>query len=441
VLQKSIAYDRDSRVLPQSLASALHRFGPAIAHAKSESDLADLVQRHSPECLIVLCTRELDTEAVRLVEMVRGIDEHCSLLVLTAALSPDAARRAMRSGASDLLEGCTSSENILDSLKVLEARHLNCAVAKTVDGELLGCQKMIGSGPAMTRVRCQLARVAASEANVLITGESGTGKELAAELIHQNSRRQARPFVAVNCAAVPDTLLESELFGYERGAFTGANSSHEGKLQHAAQGTLFLDEVGDMSLLGQAKILRAVDSRVIQRLGSNVNTTVQMRLIAATNQNLERMVIDKTFRPDLFYRLNVVRLALPPLRERRDDVPELMEYLVRDLSARQNERPRRFQSNAISCLQGYDWPGNIRELRNVLESILVFSTSKTIGLSDLPLEVRHGARSSEPPSEAQREKILDALNATSWNRKKAAESLNCSRMTLYRKMTQYAIQA
>ena len=196
-----------------------------------------------------------------------------------------------------------------------------------------------------------------------------------------------------------------------------------------------------MSLLAQAKILRAVDNRVIQRLGSNVDTVIQTRLIAATNQNLERMVLDKAFRQDLFYRLNVVRLSLPPLRERREDVPELIDHLVRELSARHNERPRRFQNEAISCLQVYDWPGNIRELRNVLESILVFSTSKTVGLSDLPPEVRSRPRTSNAGSEGRREKILGALNSASWNRKKAAESLQCSRMTLYRDMKKYAIHA
>jgi transcriptional regulator with PAS, ATPase and Fis domain len=209
------------------------------------------------------------------------------------------------------------------------------------------------------------AQVAAVDANVLITGESGTGKELIAELIHNLSRRRTRPFVAVNCAAVPETLLESELFGYERGAFTGAHVSHEGRLQHAAGGTLFLDEIGEMSLPAQAKILRAVDKRVIQRLGSNIDTPVQVRLVAATNQNLELLVQEKKFRQDLYYRLNVVRLVLPPLRERLEDIPELVEHILRDLSVQQHERARNLEGDVVRRFQRYDWCRAVLKSRNM----------------------------------------------------------------------------
>lgn len=204
---------------------------------------------------------------------------------------------------------------------------------------------------------------------------------------------------------------------------------------------MFLDEIGEMSLAAQAKILRAIDSRVIQRLGSNVDTRVQVRLIAATNQDLELLTHEKKFRHDLYYRLNVVRLALPPLRERPEDIPELVEHIVRDLSTQQNERGPHIESDVIQRFQLYHWPGNVRELRNVLESILVFSSSKSIGLGDIPMQILHTLRSFELPYGDERYKILSALTSAHWNRNCAARILSCSRMTLYRKMAKYAISA
>src|SRR5262249_25429405 len=276
--------------------------------------------------------------------------------------------------------------------------------------------------------RERIGRIAASDANVLITGESGTGKELVAEMIHRNSNRSARPFVAVNCAAVPDALLESELFGYEKGAFTGANLAREGKLQYANGGTLFLDEIGDMSLLAQAKILRAIESRVVQRLGSNTDTPVKVRLVAATNQDLELLTQEKRFRQDLYFRLNVIRLKLPPLREHPEDIPELAEHIVRELSGHQDGALRRIQADVIRRFQNYAWPGNVRQLRNVLESILVFSCSRSIAMADVPSEIREILRSSSACYANERSKIISVLSSTNWNRNRAAEILCCSRM-------------
>ena len=290
----------------------------------------------------------------------------------------------------------------------------------------------------MSNIRRQIARVAANDANVLITGESGTGKELVAELIHENSRRRAAPFVAVNCAAIPDALLESELFGYERGAFTGAATAREGKLQHANTGTLFLDEIGDMSLASQAKILRVIENRVIQRLGSNVDTVVSFRTVAATNQDLDGLVREKKFRKDLYFRLNVIRLHLPPLRERCEDIPELADLIVCESSQRQGQTMRRLESDVIRRLQGHSWPGNVRELRNVLESILVYSDSRSIGLAEVPPNIRKTLFSRSPQPD-ERSRILTTLDSANWNRTKAAAMLGCSRMTLYRKMVKYSM--
>ena len=417
----------------------LEQCGPEAVLARSEAELVQCVSYFSPECIVVLSSSAMDADSVRLANEIRRVDHSCPLLILTPSLSADAALCAMRAGASDLLEQNASMDKFIATLKSLDQRHCEYLIRRSVDDKVIGREQMVGSGIAITRVRSQLSRIAAADVNVMITGESGTGKELAAELIHQNSRRRTRPFVAVNCAAVPETLLESELFGYERGAFTGAHAPHEGKLQHAAGGTLFLDEIGDMSLVAQAKILRAVDRRVIQRLGSNVDTRVQVRLIAATNQNLELLTQEKKFRQDLYYRLNVVRLLMPPLRERPEDIPELVEHMVRDLSTQQHERVPRIEGEVLRRFQLYSWPGNVRELRNVLESILVFSSSRSIGLCDVPTEIRQSLRSSEPPYGNERSRILSALTSADWNRNTAAKILSCSRMTLYRKMAKYSI--
>ena len=271
---------------------------------------------------------------------------------------------------------------------------------------LIDGSRLVGHSAAIAGVRKQIAQIAATDANVLITGESGTGKEVAAELIHRNSRASDRPFVAVNCAAVPDTLLESELFGHERGAFTGATAARQGKLQHASGGTLFLDEIGDMPLLAQAKILRAIEARVIQRLGSNVDIPLSIRLLAATNQELDILVQGKKFRQDLYFRLNVVRLHLPSLRERAEDIPELTEYILQELSQRQHRTPCRIEDELMKCLQTHDWPGNVRELRNVIECLLVYPSSRSLGISDLPEHVRRTLRSDTCGDGDQRSRIL-----------------------------------
>jgi DNA-binding NtrC family response regulator len=436
---RTILFARNTSPAPTTFVSEATKSGLEAELASSEAELIQRVTCLSPECMVVLSSSAMDSEVVCLAEQIRSIDHSCPLLILTSSISADTAICAMRAGAWDLLEQTAPAEKIVAALKSLDTRHCGYQACQRTDNRLIGGQKMVGSGRAMMRVRSQLSKVAAAEANVMITGESGTGKELAAELIHQNSRRRGHPFVAVNCAAVPDTLLESELFGYERGAFTGASVAREGKLQHAAGGTLFLDEIGEMSLAAQAKILRAIDSRVIQRLGSNVDTRVQVRLIAATNQNLELLTHEKKFRQDLYYRLNVVRLAMPSLRERPEDIPELVEHIVRDLSTQQNERAPHIEGDVIRRFQLYPWPGNVRELRNVLESILVFSSSKSIGLGDLPVQICHTLQSFEPSYGDERYKILSALTSAEWNRNHAARILSCSRMTLYRKMTKYAI--
>jgi transcriptional regulator with GAF, ATPase, and Fis domain len=292
---------------------------------------------------------------------------------------------------------------------------------------------MLGASLAIREVKAHLRRIAACSSNVLITGETGTGKELAAELIHGQSSRAERPLVTLNCAAVPDSLLESELFGFERGAFTGAHVAQDGKLKLAAGGTVFLDEVGDLSPYAQAKVLRAVETGEIQRLGGRRPQQIDVRVIAATNKNLED---DPNFRRDLYFRLNVARVHLPPLRERKEDILPLADSFRTEFERTFGCKTSAFTANAQELLLTHHWPGNVRELRHIVEAAFINPGANAAGEIDLPVEFRKSIRSF---SGGELERILAALSKTHWNRSRAAEELRWSRMTLYRKMARYKI--
>lgn len=385
--------------------------------------------------LIAIQTTLPPPAMLALARRVRQLDRHVTLFFLVAACEADFVLAAMRAGVNDLLTSRSTAEEVADVVgRVL--RHEAVARPRT---ELVSGSRLVGHSKSIEQLRRSIQRVAACDSNVLITGETGTGKELTAELIHANSHRRDRPFVSINCAAIPEGLLESELFGYERGAFTGAHAAREGKLQYAQGGTLFLDEVGDMTLYAQAKILRAIESRKVQRLGGNREIAVNIRVIAATNQNLEQLTSQQKFRQDLFFRLNVARLHLPPLRDHAADIPELVEALVRELAARVERRIDAVDPSFLEPLLRYGWPGNIRELRNVVESTIVFGTSHRVTRRDLPPYLRALFASEERKRDSEREQILGALRAARWNRNAAALALGCSRMTLYRKMVKYEL--
>ncbi|MFO1429843.1 MAG: sigma-54 dependent transcriptional regulator [Candidatus Competibacteraceae bacterium] len=298
--------------------------------------------------------------------------------------------------------------------------------------------ELIGESQSILQIKAYLRKAAASDSNVLITGETGTGKELAARLLHHYSKRCTRPLITINCAALPETLLESELFGYEAGAFTGANSRYEGKLRLAHEGTLFLDEIGEMSLCAQAKILRAVEAKEIYALGSRHGAVADFRIIAATNQDLKTLLQGYGFRKDLYFRLNVVRIHLPPLRERKEDIPLLLQHYLTELGGRCGYSIQHVSEEALDCLFQYDWPGNVRELRNLAEILLLNAASTTLSAADLPEQFRTNKSDRMVPSE--RQLLLSTLQEMHWNKSKAAQQLHWSRMTLYRKMAKYGIQ-
>ena len=309
--------------------------------------------------------------------------------------------------------------------------------------------KLVGASAPMQEVFRRIRLAAHSDVTVFVSGESGTGKELAAGAIHSLSNRKERPFLALNCSAIPETLLESELFGHVKGAFTGADREKTGLFQAADGGTLFLDEIGDVSPLLQLKLLRVLQEREVRRVGAETATRVNVRLITATNKNLKELVATGTFREDFYYRIHVFEIRLPPLRERREDLPLLVRHFIDQLSREYHRPVRGIARDALQSLMDYDWPGNVRELRNALEHAFVTVGGDTITLLDLPIEIRQRpsmtnrfeptAPTLSPQDEADRLRILEALAQTGGNRTEAARLLGTSRVTLWKKIRKYAI--
>lgn len=297
----------------------------------------------------------------------------------------------------------------------------------------------ISSSKRMNELREYIPKVARSDANVLIVGETGTGKERVAELIHYASQRSTQPFVCINCAAIPDSLIESELFGFERGAFTGAQEGYLGKMRLAAGGTIFLDEIGDLSLAAQAKLLRAIESREVFPLGGRRVVNINARFIAAANRDLEPLIAENRFRSDLYYRLNVARLFLPPLKQRKEEIPHLLYHFLDQFNEKLSVRVGRPSEELLQCLMSYDWPGNIRELRNLVEALFIDPPDGPIVLEDLPESFRQIFAGYVVKTVPEKDRLVSTLSETNWNKSKAAAQLNWSRMTLYRKLAKYKI--
>jgi len=301
-------------------------------------------------------------------------------------------------------------------------------------------QALVGASPAIIAIRDYLKKLAASNAAVLISGETGTGKERVARILHDASPRRPHRFVAINCAAMPDGLVESELFGHERGAFTGATTTTKGHFAEADGGTLFLDEIGEMSLAAQAKLLRVIEAREIQPVGGRRAVPVNVRIIAATNQTIESLVACGQFRADLYYRLNVAHITLPSLKDRPEDIPLLFKNLVNDLNQHYQCAVGAPNNQLLQCMLAHDWPGNVRELRNLVEAIFIDPPLDTIALDDLPPMFREMFTRYQVLPSTERDQLLACLKAAKWNKVQTAKSMNWSRMTLYRKLAKYQIE-
>jgi DNA-binding NtrC family response regulator len=295
-----------------------------------------------------------------------------------------------------------------------------------------------GFSPAMVDLRRYLAKVAQCDSTVLITGETGTGKERVAAAVHQLSARTDKPFIAVNCAAVPESLFESEMFGHERGAFTGAQSAFAGRFIEAHGGTLFLDEVSEMVPATQAKLLRLLEDRTVTPVGSVRRRPVDVRIVAASNEKLETLVAERRFRADLFYRLNVARIEIPPLRERTEDIGSIVEHFVAEHNRQRSMRVGPPEPALLESMRQYQWPGNVRELRNVVEALFIDPPEgRSFGIADLPPAFRRLFIRSLSADEDERKRLVSVLRQTNWNKMEAARQMNWSRMTLYRKLAKY----
>ena len=352
--------------------------------------------------------------------------------------------KATRLGALDFLEKPISTEKLLltveNALKLKRLEHENQELRSR-----LGKHEIVFSGEAMRRVMSQVERVAASESRVCIWGETGTGKELVARTVHEQSQRKNGPFVTLNCAAVPAELIESELFGHEKGSFTGAASRHTGKFEQAHHGTLFLDEIGDMPLAMQAKLLRVLEEGEVERIGGDKPVKVDVRVVAATHRNLEELVREGKFRQDLFHRIYVFPVVLPSLRDRLDDIPALVEHFAQQVTAQNGWKPIAFSADAISALKKYSWPGNVRELRNVVERLMLLATGTEVDAATVELALPHAAISSsgveatgagalaERVEAFERQTILAALRRQHHHITNTAKELGLERSHLYKK--------
>jgi DNA-binding NtrC family response regulator len=345
------------------------------------------------------------------------------LILITSDRTENSAVEILRSGSTKYLRLPLARGELTHALDAI----IQPSTPKSFGDRILGTSQKI------QEVRRYLYRVASCASNVLITGETGTGKELAATLIHRQSSRAGKPMITLNCAAIPDSLIESELFGFERGAFTGAHAAQDGKLKLADGGTIFLDEVGDLSSYAQAKILRAIEGGEIQRLGGRQPQRIDVRVIAATNRDLES---DPNFRQDLFFRLNVARVHIPPLRERKEDILPLADSFRLECDGTFRLRTKAFTPRAQRLLLTHRWPGNIRELRNLVEAAFIDPGPDAAGDLEMPAQFR---KTLEGAAAGELERILLALSQTHWNKSRAAEELKWSRMTLYRKIARYKI--
>jgi DNA-binding NtrC family response regulator len=402
---------------------------------------ASLVKRiqSEPPALIVLGADGRHTDdGMAIIRKIRSVHDSLPIILISRHSSEARAISALRAGVSDYFKYPIPYPQLFSSINRLAS-----TPSKRIGVPATGCTclktMVIGSSAEMRDVEHYLTRVAGTSSTVLITGETGTGKGLAAEYVHQHSMRAKKRLVMVNCAALPEGLAESELFGYEKGAYTGAVAGNQGKFAQANSSTLFLDEIGDMSPNIQAKILHTIERKVVYPLGGRKSLPLDVRIIAATNQEPEELIAQGRFRKDLYYRLNIARVHIPPLRKRLEDIPTLVAHGIALNNQRFGRNIQGLTPEAMDCLMRHDWPGNVRELMNLLEAVYVNSQSKQIDYAELPPAFRTQFERANGQPDSERRAIISALFETNWNKSRAARKLNWSRMTLYRKIERYNI--
>jgi DNA-binding NtrC family response regulator len=434
----------DEKAMRESLNDWLKEDGYQVGLAESGNKAIDMA-RNDPWEVILLDLKMPGMNGLETLKKLKEVRPDAEILMMTAYATVDTAVQAMKEGAFDyLVKPFDPDEVEMLIQKIVAHRDLvleNILLRKKLE-ETYQFDEIIGKSDVMQEVFELITRVAPTDSTVLITGESGTGKELIARAIHGNSNRCYMPFIAVSCGALPDSLLESELFGYEKGAFTGAEHTKKGRFEMAHKGTLFLDEIGDISLKTQVDLLRVLQQKEVQRLGGEDVVEVDVRIIAATNRDLSMAIRENRFREDLYYRLNVITVKIPPLRERKEDIPLLADAFLRKYCLEMNKEERRIGSSALKLLMDYDWPGNVRELENIIERALVIGQADEISPDDLPFSSKELGPEAFPKSLKMMEKIhiQRILEATGWNITRAARDLGIDRQTLYNKIEKYEIR-
>jgi DNA-binding NtrC family response regulator len=420
------------------LVAVLRQRGYSTVEANDRDSILRQIERSQPQMVVLGLMGTGTIESIELAVALHSKYPGIPVVLFAADSSEELAILALKAGVRDYVRQPACDDLACAVDQCLRAHPASEPQAAETSPQV---RPLLGQSAEMKRIRDYVSKVAAADCNVLITGETGTGKELVAEQVHFNSSRRNKPFIPINCAAIPDGLLESELFGYEPGAFTGAVSANSGKFMLADGGTVFLDEIGDMSLFLQAKILRAIESKEVQRLGSRGRHVMDVRIVAATNQSLERLIRNGKFRADLYFRISVTQVNLPPLRERREDIPLLLQHFIEDLNRRLGSHVQGIRADMASRLLQHSWPGNVRELKNLVETLFVTRRFGWFATDDLPHHLAQLREDASQGAASERALILSALETANWNKSDAARELHWCRMTLYRKMVKYQIAA
>jgi two-component system nitrogen regulation response regulator NtrX len=453
----------DEPAIRDSLRMILEYEDYQFVGAASGLEALDVVQRERPD-VVLLDIKMPGVDGMEVLRKLRAIDDTLPVIMISGHGTTATAVEAIRSGAIDFLDKPLSSERVIVTLRNVLRQSALTTENRDLRVAMEAKYELVGQSPALRGVLEAVTRAAPTNATVLLLGESGVGTELVARTIHRNSPRASQRFVQVNCAAIPEELIESELFGHEKGSFTGATEKQVGKFEQADRGTIFLDEIGDMSQKTQAKVLRVLQEQEVERLGSAKTIKVDVRVIAATNKNLEGAIGRGEFREDLYFRLNVIPIVVPPLRDRREDIPKLVQHFAKRMAEEHNLKAKRIDPAAMDALQRHRWRGNIRELRNTVERLLIMTPSDSIRVDDLPAEVRAGDAGLRAPAEgdgparltdsppagagtlrefkdaSERAYLVQKLRETNWNISRTAEIIDTPRSNLYKKLEQYGIK-
>lgn len=453
-MSKTILVVDDEKDIRISLTGILEDEGYQVVTAASGVDALETLREELPD-LVLLDIWMPGMDGLETLEKIKSMLPHITVIMISGHGTIETAVRATKLGAFDFIEKPLSLDKVLiavtNALRMKELYTENEELKRVAGNE----HELLGDSAVIAALREQIMRVAPTKASVLINGANGTGKELVARSIHYYSQRHEKAFIAINCAAIPEELIESELFGHEKGAFTGALAQKKGRFDLADGGTLFLDEIGDMSLKTQAKILRILQERCFERVGGTRLVTVDVRIIAATNKDLDEEIRQGRFREDLYYRLNVVPFRVPALRERAADIPMLVQHFIDLFYRKEGREPKHFVPEAIEVLKRYHWPGNVRELKNIIERILIMTSGRSITCDDIPdLYGGHGeplftcptiegalAHSTlrEAREEFEREFLIQKLEENDWNISRTAEIIELERSNLHRKIKSYGI--